>query len=87
MGLFDRVYAPCPKCGALNDFQSKGAGYPSLENYTLANAPSEVLMGCGTEKCGCGASYRLAYDVHDTGRERIVDNVRVVEVIDGMESK
>ncbi|WP_156829747.1 hypothetical protein [Methylovulum miyakonense] len=43
MGMFDSVYVPCPKCGELNEFQSKG-GDCLLNEYTLENAPANVLL-------------------------------------------
>lgn len=42
MGMFDRVWARCPKCGAPNELQSKGGGC-HLDDYTLDEAPVEVL--------------------------------------------
>ena len=43
MGSFDIVKVPCPKCGAVAEFQSKG-GQCMLEEYDLENAPADVLM-------------------------------------------
>jgi|JI10StandDraft_1071094.scaffolds.fasta_scaffold1811746_1 transcription elongation factor Elf1 len=58
MGMFDSVKVPCPKCGKEQLFQSKG-GDCILEEYTLENAPLDVLMDInrhapyGCLKCGC----------------------------------
>lgn len=61
MGMFDSVMVPCPLCGTVNEFQSKG-GLCQLRQYTLADAPVDVLgdLTNDTEKCSkCGAEYRL----------------------------
>lgn len=42
MGMFDSVMVPCPKCGKLSEFQSKG-GACILKEYTLGTAPADVL--------------------------------------------
>lgn len=42
MGLYDSVNVPCPNCGELSEFQSKG-GDRLLRCYTLDNCPSDVL--------------------------------------------
>ena len=42
MGMFDRVYVLCPKCGTGIEFQSK-AGDCLLIAYTLYDAPPEIL--------------------------------------------
>jgi len=41
MGCFARVAVPCPECLRPIEFQSKGQEWG---NYTLANAPWEVLQ-------------------------------------------
>lgn len=43
MGMYDSVYVPCPKCGELTDFQTK-SGNCTLSEYTLENAPEDVLF-------------------------------------------
>lgn len=64
MGMFDSVWVPCPKCGALAEFQSKG-GDCSLTDYTLDNAPPEVLGDVNRhspqtcEKCGTTFRVRM----------------------------
>lgn len=42
MGMFDSVDVQCPKCESMIEFQSK-AGECLLNNYSLYNAPPEVL--------------------------------------------
>lgn len=42
MGMFDRVFVPCPECHTPYEFQSKG-GECLLTEYTLENAPMKVL--------------------------------------------
>lgn len=42
MGMYDSVNVPCPKCGNLSEFQSKG-GDCLLRTYDLDNCPSDVL--------------------------------------------
>ena len=42
MGMFDRVWIPCPNCGDKIEFQSKG-GECRLYDYTLTDAPDNVL--------------------------------------------
>ncbi len=61
MGMFDSVMVPCPSCGTVNEFQSKG-GVCGLREYTLETAPVDVLGGMTyyTEQCkNCGAEYRI----------------------------
>lgn len=42
MGMFDSVMVPCPSCGTVTEFQSKG-GDCTLSTYTLEDAPADVL--------------------------------------------
>lgn len=42
MGMYDTVLVPCPECGELEGFQSKG-GECLLMEYTLGNAPLDVM--------------------------------------------
>ena len=48
MGMFDSVYVKCAKCGTEVEFQSK-AGKCDLENYTINNAPPEILIDIDKE--------------------------------------
>jgi len=41
MGMFDSVFAPCPVCGKLLEFQSK-AGKCDLKKYTHTSVPAEI---------------------------------------------
>jgi hypothetical protein len=58
MGCFDSVRAPCPRCGARNEFQSK-SGPCFLHVYDLADAPESVLADVNRHfpiechKCQC----------------------------------
>jgi len=57
MGMFDTVNVPCPKCGEISQFQSKG-GDCVLAEYELHTAPADVLSDVNRhapntcEKCG-----------------------------------
>jgi len=42
MGCYDTVEVPCPECGKVEYFQSKG-GDCRMANYTLDYAPNDVL--------------------------------------------
>ena len=52
MGLFDSVYADCPTCEKPLEFQSK-SGECGLNNYTVADAPTEVLWDVLNEPNFC----------------------------------
>lgn len=43
MGMYDSVMVPCPTCGELSEFQSKG-GACLLRTYSLDEAPGDVLL-------------------------------------------
>ena len=61
MGMFDIVNVPCPKCGKLNQFQSK-SGYCNLNEFTLQNCPKIVLQDVNRHApytCECGTSYKV----------------------------
>ena len=66
MGMFDSVYVPCPKCGELNEFQSKG-GDCLLNESTLENAPANVLLDMSRHSpviCqNCGTKYEVKLTV------------------------
>lgn len=55
MGMFDSVWVRCPKCTEPLEFQSKG-GECLLINYTVDDAPNDVLRGLVGDKirCKCG---------------------------------
>jgi hypothetical protein len=40
--MFDSVMVPCPRCGELSEFQSKG-GDCNLSVFALKDAPASVL--------------------------------------------
>lgn len=56
MGLYDSLYVGCLKCGSTMELQSK-AGDCSLSCYSLADAPTEILIDLNgndiyCEECG-----------------------------------
>lgn len=76
MGMFDSVMVPCPKCGKLSEFQSKG-GDCLLWVYTLDTAPADVLSDvnrhapntcdeCGTKFAAQVDVSAKSVEVHDT---------------------
>lgn len=64
MGVYDSVMAPCPGCGKLAEFQSKGGGC-TLERYSLSDAPPRVLVDAGGQvrRCDCGCVFNLVFQV------------------------
>lgn len=63
MGMFDSVYADCPRCGHRNEFQSK-EGECCLHSYTVETAPTYVLIDVLNEPqfcAGCKGWFAL-YD-------------------------
>lgn len=52
MGMFDSVNVPCPKCGALVEFQSK-AGECTLEQYRLDTAPARIIGDISQDRERC----------------------------------
>lgn len=44
MGMYDCVMIPCPKCGVVEEFQSK-TGEQKLNVYHLYDATKEVFNG------------------------------------------
>ena len=61
MGMFDSVYAPCPKCGQELEWQSK-AGPCILNGYNPSKVPVEVARDITgeLEHCsGCNLAYAL----------------------------
>jgi len=61
MGCFDSVMVPCPACGEINEFQSKG-GECRLSTYTLDDAPADVLSDVNRHRVEC-RSCQTAYRV------------------------
>lgn len=56
MGMFDSVYATCPKCNKEVEFQSK-AGECLLNRYSVDSVPPEIARSIdgdseACEKCG-----------------------------------
>ena len=61
MGCPDTVEVPCPECGAISYFQSKGGLSCSL-NYVLKDAPSDVMSNVNRHspyKCDCGVWFAV----------------------------
>ena len=52
MGMFDRLYVDCPRCGEFVEFQSK-AGDCTLTSYYIHSVPSEIALDCkdDVEQC------------------------------------
>jgi len=60
MGMFDRVYIACPKCGNKIEFQSK-AGVCELNEYGTSDVPASIagdIIG-DEQQCQCGAIVRI----------------------------
>lgn len=66
MGMFDRVWVDCPRCGVDVEFQSKGARFPGLDNFRVDTAPPEVLADLHRDvsECkACGCQVRATIEV------------------------
>jgi hypothetical protein len=63
MGCYDIVRVPCPTCGEVEYFQSKG-GSCTLTDYYLDDAPADVMMDVNRHSphtCRkCGTLFRVA---------------------------
>lgn len=69
MGMFDSVWAECPKCHRQVEFQSK-AGNCLLEDYTLDKVPliiADDLVG-KSRHCECGAVCTIGPHIAETVR-------------------
>lgn len=66
MGCFDSVMIPCPKCGNMEEAQSK-SGDNLLKTYYLCKAPANVLYGVNRHApftcTKCGTMFRVTYDL------------------------
>lgn len=61
MGMFDTIWAKCPKCYEDLSFQTKG-GDRCLENYELDNAPDDAMSNVNRHspvECKCGNKYEV----------------------------
>lgn len=61
MGMFDSVWAKCPKCDEENEFQSK-SGDCICANYDLDDCPDNVFADINRHspcECDCGAKYSV----------------------------
>lgn len=58
MGMYDRVWLVCPKCGSQIEWQSK-AGECHLADYSLFDAPPAILGDIAGEHgvCKCGFAF------------------------------
>lgn len=66
MGCYETIMVPCPKCGAEYPAQSK-SGPCTLETYTLADAPDDVIEDVNRhapftcESCGQSFAVELTF--------------------------
>ena len=61
MGMFDTIWAKCPKCGEDLGFQTK-SGDCILANYELGEAPDDVMANVNRHsplECDCGCKYEV----------------------------
>lgn len=68
MGMFDSVWVPCPKCGEVNEFQSK-SGECTLASYDLHNAPSDVMTNINRHAPITCHKCKTRYEVNPLTRE------------------
>lgn len=83
MGLYDRIHAECPNCGATVEFQSKALDC-MMDVFTLENAPVEVVYDTMNDphKCTkCGEWCALHDPEFPPGRQRPRPNLSVVKVV------
>lgn len=61
MGTFDSVYAPCPTCDKMVEFQSK-AGECRMKRYHYTSAPPVIAADLNGRKktCACGTELTLS---------------------------
>ncbi len=62
MGLFDSVYANCPRCDRRIEFQSKTDEDPYMNRYTVEDAPTHILIDVLNDPhycCGCKSWFAL----------------------------
>lgn len=63
MGCYDTIEVKCPRCSAPYYAQSK-SGDCLLRNYTLANAPADVMLDVNRHapfECECGAVFCVEF--------------------------
>ncbi len=65
MGMFDSVHAECPGCLHSVEFQSK-AGECVLRDFSLFNAPSEILGDLHNESETCQNCGRVVTIIVET---------------------
>jgi len=72
MGIFDSVYAPCPHCGKLVEFQSKASEDAYMRRFTVDDAPAEILADVmnNPEHCmSCGGWMALVDPKYPPGEK------------------
>ena len=72
MGMFDRVWVSCPKCGAQVEFQSK-AGECILKDYTLNDVPPEIREDIVGEMEFCENCEEVVTIQYGTGLQAVID--------------
>jgi predicted RNA-binding Zn-ribbon protein involved in translation (DUF1610 family) len=64
MGCYDTVLVPCPECGEIEYFQSKG-GDCLMRDFTLDECPTDVLTDINRHapyECQrCGTKFEVSY--------------------------
>jgi len=83
MGCFDTVLVPCPRCGAIDEFQSK-SGDCLFEEYSLEDCPAEILFDVNRHAPAicleCGTRFMVEFETYKPDKRCVsVRNVRVVE--------
>jgi hypothetical protein len=72
MGMFDRVWADCPKCGKRVEFQSK-AGECLLRDFHIDNLPPEIAKDIANDSNECDeCGYKITFLAPTISRVRLV---------------
>jgi len=83
MGLFDSLYVPCPHCERPVEFQSKALPEPYMNQFTLKDAPSDILWDVMNwpEYCKhCGQWLALIDPAYPPNAEKPRPNLRAAKV-------
>lgn len=61
MGMFDSVYAKCPKCGESVEFQSKADECAGAVYNVPGEVPARIAVNIngGAQWCKCGHAVRI----------------------------
>ncbi len=66
MGCYETIEVPCPKCGEIEEAQSK-SGPCAMSQYTLKNVPIDVLQDVNRHapfQCSkCGTYFQVEFSV------------------------